>query len=130
MTYVLPEWKWYVAQLVTEIRVDGDPRPLGSIEVVLVHADSPEEAYGKALALVEDSELVYRNDEGVPVRERYLGINDLDNLQTTVLEDGTVLAARMITDASSEELRGLVRDKKQLSLFGSPPYDGPNIGQG
>lgn len=129
MTYVKPQWKWYVAELVTETRVDGDPRVVGAIEIVLLHADSPEEAFAKAEKLVNESEFVYRNSEGDPVREHYLGINELDNLQVTDLEDGQVLAVRLMTHTSPEELRGLVREKHQLSLFGSPPYDGPNIGQ-
>ena len=102
---------------------------VGGLEIVLVHADSPEEAYSKALALLDDSEFVYRNDEGVPVRERYLGISELDILQTTTLDDGTEVATKIMTNVTSDELRALVRDKERLSLFGSPPYDGPNIGQ-
>ena len=34
-----------------------------------------------------------------------------------------------MTDISYEELRGLVRDKEQFFLFGTPPYDGPIIWQ-
>ena len=129
MTYVRPEWKWYVVQLVTETRVDGDPRLVGGLDIVLLHADSPEEAYGKALAMIDDYEYVYRNVEGVPVRERCLGIANLDIIQEVDLKDGTDLAQRIMTDVSSEELQGLVRDKEQLSLFGTPPYDGPIIWQ-
>jgi hypothetical protein len=121
MTYVEPEWKWYVAELVLQTRLDGDPRIVGKIEIVLLYADSPKEAYRKAQELVDDSEFVYRNNDGVPVRERYLGIHELDNLQVTKLEDGTVLAVRLLTNTSSEELHGLVREKHELSLFGSPP---------
>jgi hypothetical protein len=128
-TYTQPHWKWYVAEFLTEIRVENDPRIVGAIEITLFYADSPEEAYSKARARVDSPDHGYRNSDGSTVYVRYLGIKDLDNLQQRELEDDTVISVQLMPNISTEQLHTFVRNKQQLSLFGTPPYDGPNIDQ-
>ena len=126
-TYGEPQWKWYIAEVVSETRVDGDLRPVGHIVTHLLFADNPDEAYSKALALLDEGESVHCNSDGNAVRSRDLGIHEVDNLQVTELKDGDILASRTISPTSDDELKQLVRSKEQLSLFGDPPYYGPNI---
>ncbi len=126
-TYVEPHWKWYIAEVVSETQVDGDSRLVGHIVTYLLFADNPDEAYSKALALLDEGEDVHCNSDGNAVRSRDLGIHEVDNLQVTELKDGDILASRTISPTSHGELMRLVRPKQQHSLFGEPPYEGPNI---
>ena len=51
MGYIPEDAKWYLADLVEEITVEGDPRNVVHTNMTLVRADSPEEAYQKAVQL-------------------------------------------------------------------------------
>ena len=51
MGYIPKDAKWYLADIIQQITVEDDPRSVVHTNVVLVRADSPEEAYEKALAL-------------------------------------------------------------------------------
>lgn len=51
MAYIPENAKWYVAELVEEITVVGEPLNVVHKNLVLVRAGSPQEAYDKALAL-------------------------------------------------------------------------------
>src|SRR5437667_1294982 len=51
--------EWYVADLVEEIRVEGDPRSVVHINTVLVNARSPDEAFSRAWQLGQRSEQEY-----------------------------------------------------------------------
>ena len=56
MGYIPEDAKWYLADIVLQIAVDDDPRSVVHINLVLIRADSPEEAYEKALALGAEGE--------------------------------------------------------------------------
>ena len=43
--------KWYLADIVQEITVEDDPHNVVHTNLVLIRADSPEEAYQKAMEL-------------------------------------------------------------------------------
>ena len=119
MTLVQPGWNWYVAELVIESRVEGRSDPIVVIESVLLYAESPADAYAKAKALCGSSEHMYRNKFGAKVVQRYVGIHNLENLQTEQPVDGTVLQVRVVTDNDS----GYVRHRSELSLFGGERPD-------
>jgi hypothetical protein len=44
MGYIPADAKWYIAEIVQELRIDSEPRSLTHINWVLVGADSPDEA--------------------------------------------------------------------------------------
>ena len=50
MGYIPKNAKWYLAELVEEITISGDPRNVVHTNLVLVRADSAAEAYEKSLA--------------------------------------------------------------------------------
>jgi len=54
MAYIPKDAEWYLATLVVEIVVEGDPRNVIQINQVLIHANNPEEAYEKALSRGKD----------------------------------------------------------------------------
>jgi hypothetical protein len=67
-----------------------------AIESILLHADSPEKAHEKAEALCTSPEHVYRNAEGKTVRQRYVGVHELECLQVAQLHDELVLQVRAV----------------------------------
>lgn len=118
MTFTKPEWCWYVAQYVIEVRVSNCKQPSLLIESVLIKADSPDAAYAKADLLCKSSEHVYRNHQGETVTQQYVGLHELDSLQTGQLDDELVLQVRLVDRPHGERADSLVRSRAQLSLFG------------
>ena len=90
MAYIPPDAKWYIADVVMQIRVDGDPRTLVHINTLLVRADSPDEAYEKALDLGRGQDSIYENPEGREVSITFRGLQDL-NVIHDPLEHGAEL---------------------------------------
>ena len=45
MAFIPADAKWYLAEIVEQISVEGDPRSVIHTNLVLVRADSPDEAY-------------------------------------------------------------------------------------
>jgi hypothetical protein len=118
MPYHRSEWIWYLAQLVVESKVEGLAEPILLIESILLRASSPEAAYEKALSICASSEHGYRNKFGAPVMRRYLGIHDIDDLQTEQLEDEQPLQVRVVPSSTQSGAGRLIRAKDELSIFG------------
>jgi hypothetical protein len=51
MGYIPEDAKWYLAEIVEEITVEEDSRNVVHRNLHLIRADSPEEAYRKAIEL-------------------------------------------------------------------------------
>ncbi len=51
MGYIPEDAKWYLADIVQQITVEDEPRNVVHTNLVLIRADSPEEAYQKAIEL-------------------------------------------------------------------------------
>jgi hypothetical protein len=64
MAYIPKGAKWYLAELVEEITVEDEPRNVVHTNVILVRADSPQEAYDRSLGLGKQSETSYENLAG------------------------------------------------------------------
>jgi hypothetical protein len=56
--------KWYLAEIVEQITVSGGPRNIIHTNLVLIRADSPDEAYDKAVELGSAGEVSYENTDG------------------------------------------------------------------
>ena len=74
MAFIPSDAKWYVAELIEEIRVEGDARNVVHRNLVLVGADSPEEAYQRALDIGSEHEATYDNLEGKKVTIAFRGL--------------------------------------------------------
>lgn len=48
MAYIPKNAKWYIAQLVIECNVEGNPCNVIHVNIVFIHACSPEKAFDKA----------------------------------------------------------------------------------
>jgi hypothetical protein len=45
MSYIPPDARWYLVEIVEEFRIESEPDNIVHTNMVLVRADSPEEAY-------------------------------------------------------------------------------------
>ena len=78
MSEVREVGEWYVAELIMEITVRGATRNAIHLNLVLVKALSPEEAYEKAVRFGQEAETSYDNPLGQPVEIRFRGVARLD----------------------------------------------------
>jgi len=103
---------WYLADVI----IEDDPRNLVHVNTHLVEAESPEQAYEKALALGRSSEQEYANTDGKQVRVLFRGVREL-NVIHDALEDGAELAYSETVGIPEEQLRGWITAKEQLGVF-------------
>ena len=71
--------RWYIAELTEEVAFEGNPRP----DVIhrrtrLIFADSPEDAYEKALSLCAEHEPSYLNQNHPGALIRFWGLRELN----------------------------------------------------
>src|SRR4051794_18031384 len=116
MAYIPAEAKWYLADIVEEFSIQGEPDNIVHTNLVLVRADSPEEAYDRAISLGQNSESNYTNSEGKLVTVRFRGLKDL-NVIHGELEHGTELAYNRRVGMSESELGDWVTPKEHLAVF-------------
>jgi hypothetical protein len=124
--------KWYVADIVEHIIVEGDPRNVVHTNSVLVRADSPEEAYEKAMELGMGGEQSYENPGGQRVTFRFRGLRDL-NVVHDELEHGAELTFSEDIGMDDSAIAEWVSSKEELSVFRpitpskGPDYRSPDI---
>ena len=123
---------WYVAQVVLEATVEGDARNVVHINYLLVRAESPEEAYDKALRLGTQHETAYRNRDNKEVNIAFRGLRNLTVVYES-LEDGAELLYEEMVGISAESVARLVSAKDCLGVFkpiergGGPDYGSDEI---
>ena len=108
--------KWYLAELVEEIQIDGEDENVVHNNLVLIHADSPEEAYKKAMARGSAINDTYEISPGKKVVSTFRGLSDLNPILDE-LEDGATIAYEELTDLSEEEISDMVTEKDLLGAF-------------
>jgi hypothetical protein len=125
MGYIPESAKWYLAEMVEHITVEGDPRNVVHTNLVLVRADSPEEAHQKAIELGAAGEQSYENPEGKWVKVRFRGLHDL-NVIHDELEHGAELIYQEDVGFDEAGIREWVTPKEELGIFRPiPPSTGP-----
>lgn len=126
MAYIPEGAQWYIADIVEELTIEGDPRNIVHINTILIRASSPEEAYQKALKFGHECDQTYINTDGMKVEGRFRGLRDL-NVIYEELEDGAELYFSEFTGLSPEKVERLVFPKEKLGVFsGSDSSDLPN----
>jgi hypothetical protein len=116
MAFIPKGAEWYIAEIVEEIRVDDDPRNVVLRNLTLIRADSPTEAYEKALRIGKKGEVEYDNPEAKRVRVSFRGISHLDVIPDK-LEDGAELSFQSQHGVSQEEIAGILCPKEELDIF-------------
>jgi hypothetical protein len=127
MGFIPKDARWYLADIILEHIVEGDPRNLVHVNTHLVEAESPEQAHEKALALGRGSEHEYTNTIGRRVRVVFRGLRELNIIHES-LEDGAELAYSETVGVPEEQLRGWITPKERLGVFApiEPTSSGPN----
>jgi hypothetical protein len=127
MGFIPKDARWYLADLVLEHTVEGDPRNVVHVNTHLIEADSPEQAYEKAVALGHAGEMEYANTDAKQVRVVFRGLRDL-NVIHDALEDGAELIYSESIAVPEEKLCGWITLKEQLGVFApiESKKDGPN----
>lgn len=115
MAFIPPDAKWYAADLVEEIRVPGRRRNHVWINTVLIRADSPQEAYDKALQLGRNGNTSYKNIYGAKVICKFRGIREL-NVIHDALEHGCELFFRS-KSLTEKGIRRQISKKQDLGVF-------------
>jgi hypothetical protein len=126
MSYIPSGAKWYVAELVEETTVEGDVRNVVHKNLVLVSADSPNNAYERACELGRQSETAFDNPAGAKVAIRFRGIAYL-NVVHDRLEHGAELLFSENIGMSEADVVKLVVPKDRLAVFRpTQSSDGPD----
>ncbi|MBC7969022.1 MAG: DUF4288 domain-containing protein [Verrucomicrobia bacterium] len=114
--YIPKDAKWYIAELVMECQIEGESSNVVHIDIVLVRADSPKEAFEKAEQLGREGEDSYLNPNDQRATWIYRGLRDL-NVVHDELEHGTELMFEEKIGLSEDEVKALLTSKSQLNIF-------------
>jgi hypothetical protein len=126
MAYIPKNAEWYIAEIVEEIIVEGDTRNVVHRNLNLVRANSPEDAYTKALDLGREGESEYSNPAGKKIVIKFRGLGALSVVQDR-LEHGAELRYIEDVDVPEAKIAELIKSKEQLSVFRDiEPSAGPN----
>ena len=122
--------KWFLAELVMKITVADDPRNVVHQNLVLIRADSADEAYEKAKQVGKKEEISYDNPAGKAVHSHFEGVSDLVDIMGE-LEDGEELDFHYTVAMPEEKIRSLVKPRERLRAFLPPRRaDGPDYTSG
>lgn len=116
MAWIPENIKWYFADLIVEIVVDNSLGNCVHQNTVLIRADSPEDAYEKALELGQEENSEYKNPEGITVQSTFRGIKNVCPIYDP-LEHGAELYFEEVEDVSEEEIQNMIRSKEKLAIF-------------
>jgi hypothetical protein len=116
MAFIPKGTAWYVAQVILEITVEGEVRNIVHINYLLVKAESPEEAYEKAMRLGTEHESRYLNRDKKIVSISFRGLRNLTAVYDNV-DDGAELFYEEHVGVSPQALDALIRAKESLGVF-------------
>jgi len=128
MAFIPEDAKWYLAEVVLEFTIEDDPRNVVHRNLLLVRADSPEEAYRKGMDLGADNEASWENIDGKRVTIRFRGLCYL-NVIHDELEHGAELSYREDIAVEESKIQKWVASKEELGVFRPiTPSTGPHYG--
>ena len=116
MGYIPPDAKWYIAELVEEITIEGEARNVVHKNLVLIRADSSDEAYDKAIQLGKQGELSYQNPAGRSVKTRFWGLGELAVIYDE-LADGAELLYEEKVGVPSDQIEKEISAEEELAVF-------------
>ncbi|MFO0959661.1 MAG: DUF4288 domain-containing protein [Isosphaeraceae bacterium] len=116
MAYIPEDARWYLADILLEHTVENDPRNVVHTNTHLIEAESPDQAYEKAVALGRAGEMEYANTDGKQVRTVFRGLRSLSVIHEP-LEDGAELAYYESVGVSEDELRRWALPREELGVF-------------
>jgi len=115
--------RWYVAELTEEVTLEGDPLNVVHKKTRVIFADSPEDAYEKALSMITEHELNYLNEHKRAVRTRFWGLRELDLTNEDMDRAGILPKQRLARRRNST---GLSPEQQFALLLSLKPGTLPN----
>ena len=116
MAYISRDARWYLAEMVIEFTIEDDPSSIVHVSLVLVRADSPDEAYQSALELGKEYEDSYPNSDDKQVVVTFRGLRDL-NVIHDEFGHGVELIYEEKLGLSEAEIDSLICPKNKLGVF-------------
>lgn len=116
MACIPKDAKWYTAELVMECKIDGESQNVVHVNIILIRADSPEEAFEKAEEFGREGEDSYLNPKNQQVLWKYRGLRDL-NVIHDELEDGAELMFEEEFGVPEDEVQEMLTSKYELNVF-------------
>jgi Domain of unknown function (DUF4288) len=116
MAFIPKDAKWYLAWLVEVITVEDDPRNIVHTNLMLIRADSPDEAYERALELGNQLEMSHENPDGKLVVCAFRGIRDM-NVIHDELEHGAELNYEEKVGVLNDDIERMLTPRDQLTIF-------------
>ena len=113
MSLELSTEAFYLADLVVEIRSEGQPASTVQFEMYLILAASAEEAYDKALRIGGTKAKRYLRNDGQLMEFIFRGLNDLV-MVSEELKDGSRILHRTQMDVTEDEIQSVITDKDLL----------------
>ena len=122
MGFVPRDAKWFLADIVLQITVEGDPCSVIHTNLVLVRADSSEEAFERATELGVRSESSYANPAGKTVKIKYRSLHDLNVIHED-LQHGAELTYTEHIGSDEAAIQQWVVAKDDLAVFAAMGRD-------
>lgn len=116
MGHIPDDARWYIADLVFEHTIVDDPRNVVHVNIHLIEANSPEQAYQKAVKLGQAGEQSYINTDDKKVQITFRGLRDLGVIHDD-LEDGAELLYEEAVGLTEDNLLRWIKPKDALSVF-------------
>ena len=107
MAYIPGDAKWYLAEIVQEFQITGEGNSLVHVNLTLIRADSPEEAYERSLERGKQSEMSYPNTKGEIFTVRFRGLRNLYVIHEE-LEHGSEILYELKEDVTEPESQAMV----------------------
>jgi hypothetical protein len=133
MAYVPDDARWFLANLVEEIHVEGTKRSVVHINYVIIEATSPKTPTNGPSKMGKEANQSYLNARGKKVTIRFRGLNNLDVIYDP-LEHGCEIMFREKLGVSESAIQNLLATKTQLEVFrpirrrpGRPDYASKEI---
>ena len=114
--WIPKDMEWFLAELIQQFEYANDDKRDVWINTILVKANSPEEAYEKALKFGESYNDRYINPDGIEVTVTFRGLRNLYLIYED-LEDGAEILYEDIEEISEEEIAAMVTPKEQLAAI-------------
>jgi hypothetical protein len=117
--------RWYIAELTEEVTLEGDPQNLVHKKTRVIFADSPQDAYEKALSMITEHEINYINQHHKAIRTRFWGLREL-NLSNEDMDRAGMLPQDRLGTARRRNSTGLSPEQQFALLLSLKPGALPN----
>jgi Domain of unknown function (DUF4288) len=117
--------RWYIAELTEEVTLEGDPTNVVHKKTRVIFADTPQDAYEKALTMITEHEIGYINEHHKAIRTRFWGLREL-SLTNEDMDRAGMLPESRIGAARRRNSTGLSPEQQFALLLSLKPGALPN----